>query len=172
MEREEVMTEKIRSKGVIFWGWVFIVFGTAGVLGVFNAQQSAKCCGISSFILHIILSAASLITGVFILKLNEAARRAAILLGVISLLLIPISLGPSFKASYGDATYEKQKKYVIEKVKPEYQKKALADLEKTHEMVKEGLPVIFIILFGIPLAILEILPIIFFTRPKVKEQFR
>ena len=160
-----------RSKGVTFWGWVFIIFGTLGVLGVFNPQQAVKFHGNSIFILSIILSAVNLITGIFILKLNETARKAAILLGVISLMMIPVYLGPAFKTSFGDATYEKQKKDIIEKVRPEYQQQAFADLEKTHEVVRKNLPVVLIILFGVPLVILELLPIIFFTRPKVKEQF-
>jgi hypothetical protein len=71
--------EKKRSKGVTFWGWVFIIFGIIGILGTIKPQQTIKLYGMGFFLFGVVLSAANLITGIFVLKLNEIARKAVIL---------------------------------------------------------------------------------------------
>jgi hypothetical protein len=165
------MMEKKRSKGVTFWGWVFIIFGIIGILGAIKPQQTIKFYGIGFFSFGIVLSVANLITGIFVLKLNEVARKAVIFLGVISIMLIPFLFSPVFKTSFNEDYVTKKRQYIIEKVKPEYQQQALSDLNKINESGKKILPIIVIVLFGVPILILELLPIIFFTRHKVKEQF-
>ena len=163
--------EKKRSKGVTFWGWIFIIFGIIGVLGVLNPQQTIKLYGQGLFFLGIVLSIANLITGIFVLKLNETARKTVIILGVISIILIPFRFAPVFKSSYNQEYYAKKKQYIIEKIKPEYQQKALDDLDRVNKSGEKVLPIIIIIFFGVSILILEVPPIVFFTRPKVKEQF-
>ena len=164
--------EKKRSKGVTFWGWVFIIFGIIGILGTIKPQQTIKLYGMGFFLFGVVLSAANLITGIFVLKLNEIARKAVIFLGLISIILIPFWFSPVLKGSLNEDYVAKKRQYIIEKVKPEYQQRALVDLEKINESTKRILPTIIIVLFGVPILILELLPIIFFTRPKVKEQFK
>ncbi|MFH0738789.1 MAG: hypothetical protein V2A59_02890 [Candidatus Omnitrophota bacterium] len=163
--------EKKRSKGVTFWGWIFIIFGIIGVLGALNPQQTIKLYGSGLFFLSIVLSIATIIAGIFVLKLNETARKAVIVLGFISIISIPFWFAPVFKSSYMQESYAKKRQYIIEKVKPEYQQKALDDLDKVNKASEKALPIIITIFFGVPILILEILPIIFFTRQKVKEQF-
>ena len=164
--------EKKRSKGVTFWGWVYIVFSIIGLLGAVNPQQQIKLFGIGFFLFGIVLCAANLICGIFILKLNETARKAAILLGIVSIILIPIELKPALNYKNNEDYYTKRKQQIIEQVKPEYQQKALVDLEKMKETGKKILPIFLIVFVGFPLLIFEALPIYFFTRPKVKEQFK
>ncbi len=167
------MMEKKRSKGVTFWGWVLVIFGIIGILGAINPQQTIKLYGVGLFFLGIGLSIANSITGIFVLKLNETARKAVILLGVISIMLVPLWLSLVFKYSYNynQEYYAGKRQYIIEKVKSEYQQKALADLDRIDESAKKIFPIIITIFTGVPILILELCPIIFFTRPKVKEQF-
>jgi len=164
--------ENKRSKGVTFWGWVYIIFSIIGLLGAINPQQQIKFIGIGIFFFSIVLCAANLICGIFILKLNETARKAAILLGIVSILLNPIYLKLTLNSLNNEDPYTKRKQWIVEQVKPEYQQKQLANLEKTKEMSKKFLPIFLIVLFGVPLMIFEAIPIYFFTRPKVKEQFK
>jgi len=163
--------EKKRSKGVTFWGWVFVIFGIIGILGVINPQQAIKWHGVGLFFLGIVLSIANLITGIFLLKLNETARKAVIILGGISIILIPFWIIPVFK-SYNQEYLAAKRQYIIEKVKPEYQQKVLAIFDRINESTKKVLPILIMVLVGVPTLILESLPIIFFIRPKVKEQFK
>lgn len=164
--------EKKRSKGVTFWGWVYIIFSIIGLLGAINPQQQIKFYGIGIFFFAIVLCVANLLCGIFVLKLNEYARKAAIFLGIISIMLIPAYLKPMLKPLNFEDYYTKKKQMIIEQMKPEYQQKALENLEKVMEIGKKGLPAIIIVLFGVFLLILELIPIYFFTRPKIKEQFR
>lgn len=160
-----------RSKGVTFWGWVFIVSGALGLLGVIKPLQTIKFYGIGIFYFGLILSAVNLICGIFILKLKENARKTVIILGVVSILLIPIYLKLIFKQLNFEYYYNKKRQVIVEQIKPEYQQKALENLEKVRKVNDKALPIIFVLLFGMPLLIIELLPIYFFTRPKVKEQF-
>jgi len=164
--------EKERSKGVTFWGWVFIIFGIIGILGSINPQQGIKLYGIGLFSFGILLSIANLITGIFVLQLNEVARKTVIFLGVISIILIPFWLSPGFKTAFKEDYIAKKRQYIIDRVKPEYQQEELAKLGKINESTKKILPIMAMVLFGVPILILELLPIIFFSHPNVREQFK
>ena len=162
--------EKARSKGVTFWGWVFIIFGIIGISEIRNAQQSVALYGAGLAFFNIILSVANIITGIFLLKLNETARKAAIMLGVIGIMLIPFWVKALYKSNQQCSL--KSRQYIMEQAKPESQQEGLVAVDRFDETSKKALPIIAIFLFGLPMLIFELLPIIFFTRPKVKEQFR
>jgi hypothetical protein len=165
---------KKRSKGVSFWGWTFIISGIGGALGVINPHQAIIFNGAGLFFFGIALSAANLIAGIFILKLNETARKAAVLLGVISIILVPLRLKPLLNFSYGEEYYVKKRQYIIEKVKPEYQKEALSGLDALSETRGKISPALMMVLLGAPVFVFfvfSLCPIIFFTRRRVKEQF-
>ena len=164
--------KKKRSKGVTFWGWVFIIFSIIGLLQMISPQRQIQMYGIGTIIFSIISAVAYLVCGIYILKLNEKSRKAAIVLGIISILSFPLYFKPLFNMPIPQDYYTKSKQQIIERMKPEYQHEALERLEKSNEIMKKGLPVILIIIFGIPGLIFELIPIYFFTRPKVKEQFR
>ncbi|MFC1592502.1 hypothetical protein ACFL4C_00605 [Candidatus Omnitrophota bacterium] len=163
--------EKKRSKGVTFWGWVFIIFAIPSLLQAINPQQCIQTQGIGILYLSLIMSVAYLICGVFVLKLNETARKAAIFFGIISILSIPFYMKPALNAENYNYGYAKKKQMIIEQMKPEYQQKALEDLEEVKQVSKKVLPILVIVLSGFIL-VFELIPIYFFTRPKVKEQFK
>lgn len=164
--------ERKRSKGVTFWGWAFIILSAIGLLLEIRPHAEYQIYGIGFRFFSIISSVAYLICGIFILKLNEIARKAVIILGIISILSIPIYLKPIINKGSSESIYIKQKIRITEQMKPEYQQKALEDLAKTRKITEKILPIVFIVIFGTPLLILELIPIYFFTRPKVKEQFK
>ncbi|TAN62999.1 hypothetical protein EPN16_00535 [bacterium] len=163
---------KKRSKGVSFWGWTFIISGIGGALGIINPHQAIIFSGVGLFLVGIALSAAKLIAGIFILKLNEAARKAAVLFAVISIMLIPLSFKPIFNSLHDEEYYVKKRQYIIEKVKPEYQEKALLTLDAFNETRGKISPALMMVLLGAPVFVFNLCPIIFFTRRRVKEQFR
>lgn len=163
--------EKKRSKGVTFWGWVFIIFAIIGLLSVINPKQQIQFYGIGMLFLHVITSLAYLICGIYLLKLNNSARKAAIILGIISIIVIPVYLKPLLTQMNSDDYYLKKKQLIIEQMKPEFQQKALTNLEKGREISKKGLPILIMVIVALPWLIFELIPIYFFTRPKVKEQF-
>ncbi|MFH1776122.1 MAG: hypothetical protein ABH952_00950 [Candidatus Omnitrophota bacterium] len=157
---------KKRSKGVAFWGWLFIIVSIIGIIGEINSDY-----GLGVRIFTIFSGVAYLFCGFFILKLNEFARKAAIILGVISILSIPLYFSAISKTIDFDKEYDKKEQKIIQEVKPEYQEEALNRLRIGKKMAKKSVPFIFAIFMGIPLFIAELIPIYFFTRPKVKEQF-
>jgi len=162
--------DKKRSVGVTFFGYLFILSGILGLLCVKNPQQYIRIYGIGILFFSIIISTATLSCGVFILKLNEKARKIAILLCLIGIISTPFYIKPIFKSANSKDYYNKKKQQILEQMKPEYQQKALENLEKGREISKKVLP-IFIVLFGVSFLLLELIPVYFFTRPKVKEQF-
>lgn len=163
--------KKKRSKGVTFWGWVFIIFNIIGLLGVINPAYQ-KYYGVGILIIGIVSCVAYLICGIYILKLNEYARKAAIFLGIISVFSMPLLFKPVLNIPISEDYDAKAKQRITEQLKPEYQQKALENLEKSKELFRKALPIIFIVIFGVPCLIFELIPIYFFTRPKVKEQFK
>ena len=163
--------EKKRSKGVTFWGWIFIIFSILGLLQMIHPQWQIQMYGIGTIIFSVVSSVAYLICGIYVLKLNEKARKAVIILGTISILSFPLYFKPLFNLPIPEDYYVKSKQRITEQLKPEYQQKALERLEKSKETMKKGLPIILIVIFVVPGVIFELIPIYFFTRPKVREQF-
>lgn len=164
--------ENKRSKGVSFWAWVFIVSAIMGLLLAINPKQKMQFYAIGMLVFSVISSLAYLICGIFILKLNNSARKAVIILGYISIIAIPFYLKPVLTQMNSNDYYSKNKQMIINQMKPEFQQKALENLEKEREIGKKVLPTFFIIILGLPWLIFELAPIYFFTRPKVKEQFQ
>ncbi len=176
--------EKKRSIGVFIFGLFFIIFGLIGLFSVSNnSQQYIHECGIIYFIIGAVSVGASFVCGIFILKLNPVARKVAIII-----CLVDISLGISLYASLINSPvlnrpiskhtkdYEKSRQNIILQFKPEYQQKALERLEKSEEFGRKAAPITFKVLlllfFWIPFFACNLIPIYFFTRPKVKEQFK
>jgi len=163
--------KKERSKGVTFWGWVFMASGIFGLLGALNPKEQIQLYGLGIFIVGLFLSAATFGCGLYILKLNEGARRLAIFTCFCSILMVPIYLRPVSKDLQSDEFWQKQKQVVMQKVKPQDQDKALAEFVKIEEAGKKGkLDFVFFIL-AMPFVLIELVPVYFFTRPKVRNQF-
>ena len=163
--------EQKRSKGVTFWGWLLIILSALGFLGLINPGQQISTYGVKLFSFQIVSGVAYIICGAFVLRLNENARKAAIILGLISILAIPFYIKPVFKTINSEVYYLKAQQKIIEQAKPQYQQQALANLERAKESVKRISPII-IIMFALLILVLELIPICFFIHPKVKEQFK
>lgn len=163
--------ERKRSVGITFFGWWFIVSGILGLLGTKNSQEIIQVYGISIFFINIILSGVSLVCGIFILKLNSLARKVAIITCLIAITMIPIRIKLTTKAFNFNDYHEKRKQIVLEQVKPEYQKKQLETLEMKQRISKKTIPILLLV-FGIFSVGFELIPVYFFTRAKVKEQFK
>jgi predicted tellurium resistance membrane protein TerC len=161
--------ENKRSKGVTFWGWFFIILSAFALFSTIRYKPEAQIYGIGS---NIIMNVAYLICGIFILKLNEIARKVVIVLSIVAIFLIPINLKPIIDKTNSESNYIKQKIVITEQMKPEFQQKALEQLEKRREMSKKYGPIILMVLFGTPSLIYCLAILYYFTRPKVKEQFK
>lgn len=163
--------KKKRSIGVAFFGWLSIVSGVSGFFMELNPMGNVRIYGTGLSFLNIVLCLASFICGIFILDLNSKARKAIIYLCLLTIVLIPIYLLPLSKSFNFETYYQKKKQIILEQLKPEYQQKALEALEERRNVSKKMAPIVLMIILGVPWALLELIPVYFFTRPKVKEQF-
>ena len=166
-----------RSKGVTFWGWCMIVMGGLGVnLGVQNFTNDIRVYGYFLTALTFSLSIASIFYGFFILRLKNFARKAAIVLAIINLMLAPLILvfairSSEVKGSPIETEYAQQRQTIIEQTKPEHLEAALKKFDEELKMGKKIGAGLVLIFFMLPFAVLEIVRIYFLTRPKIKEQF-
>lgn len=165
--------ERKRSKGVTFWAWFFIISSIWVLFHVLsNAQNQIQLYGIGLFVLGIISSIVYLIAGFSLFKLKEIGRIVAIFLSVISISSIPFYLMHVSKRVNFDDVYAKKEKMIVEQFKSEYQQAELEKLQKVKKAVSRAMPIFVFGIVGLPFLIIELLPIYFFTRPKVREQFR
>jgi hypothetical protein len=136
-----------------------------------DSQQNIQLFGLGLFLFCLLSNGAYLICGIYLLKLKEPARKAVIFLGLISILSIPFFLQPIIKVANSDDYYMKKKQVIMQTMKLEDQQAALEKIKMVNERGKKIFPVIFIVFSGL-LLVLEIIPIYFFTRQKVKDQFK
>jgi hypothetical protein len=160
--------EKKRSKGVTFWAWFFIISSLIGLILVINPKQQVQFYGIAR---GVVMYLVYFICGIYLLKLNDYARKAVIVLGIISIISFPFIFMPALNKMNFDDYYAKKKRIIMEQYKPESQQKALENLEKIKESSKKFVPIFVTVTFGLPYLIYILIPIYFFTRPKVKRQF-
>lgn len=158
-----------RSKGITFWGWTFIILGIFVLLVTFLLfnktidYQGKLPTNKFSYFWDFLVSILSIIGGIYLLRLKNWARWLVLIIcfaGIIDTIWTsPIILNKS--------AIEQKQEELIKKYKPEHQKevrKQMEYMDKTLPFVNYFTVVIFIILY--------LCPIIFFTRPKVKEQFK
>jgi hypothetical protein len=93
--------------------------------------------GLIRLTFSIVLSLAYLICGIYLIKLNNPARKAAIFLGVISIISMPFFFKPMLKQLNFDDICLRKKQMIIEQYKPEFQQKASDGLEKGKEFSKK-----------------------------------
>ena len=164
------MTKK-RSKGVSFWGWIFIILSTITIIDfVAFGTQRVKEWGLFLFAFILISCQAYIICGILVLKLKEVGRKMVIILGILSILSTPLYLKPMVSQIGETCLTEVQKEMRRQphdpslQLTPEEQQKALALSCKIGSYLVNAF-------IGILVLILEIIPIWLFTRPKIKEQF-
>src|SRR3990167_6022280 len=184
---------KQRSRGVTIFGWVFIIFSLFGLLnfakGPFGSTgricplpTSGAMTGSSWFAplwttVNFVMMSASLIAGIFILKLKEWARKLVILVRVVSIVIglwttipaVNMVQSEAFKTSMEKAI-ETKKEQIQERYKPEYKEQVLKEQEKTLEMGSKFMPTVIFSIFSLWFG-WNALIIFYFTRLKVKEQF-
>jgi hypothetical protein len=161
------MMENTRSKGVTFWGWWYIILSLIALLGVPANPQLIKVQGTTLASINMIICAAYLICGIFILQLNETARQAVIIL-CISSVFVTFFFKPTVNIQ---DIIQARRQQIIEQVNPEFREKALMQLEQEKEAVGKTYPILRFFAF-LGLLIFQGTQIFFFIHPKVKEQFR
>jgi len=168
--------EEKRSAGVTILGWLFIIGGVFGLLGNINAKNYFQIMGTGllaylTFFLSIAIAFGNIVGGMFILKLKSWARKLAIILCLVNIVLVLFNfkLVPA-SLSKVEETYKKDQQLIYEKYKPEYQQQALEQLRKTKELTDKATQMVMPIMTAIAV-VWNIFIIYFFTRPKVQEQF-
>ena len=139
--------QKKRSIGVFIFGLFFIIEGFIGLSSLINnLQQYMRVYGIIYFIVGAVSTVASLVCGIFILKLNPIARRAAIVICFFNIILVGglytlLIRSPMMNRASTELTkdYERKRQYILQ-FKPEYQQKALERLEKNDELARKIAP--------------------------------
>ncbi len=168
-----------RSKGVTFWAWFFIV---TSVYAILSSMRHIGKPSLHEWMLGIVMTVAYVVCGVMLLQLKESARKAVIILGIISIFLClfdfskAISKYSSSNIQPGayDSYYAKEEKRIVEQVKPEYQQAQLEKLREKKDFGKKAIPIFWRTLVGVLVGsaiMIDLASIYFFTRPKVKEQF-
>jgi len=173
--------EKKGSKGVTIFGWLIIIFGILLLdlsdLGNYGKYQ-VKSVGITIQFLGIFLSLAWIIMGINILKLKRGTIKYLILIIVVSAIytiIEPFTVSENYWMSLCRPDSQKIEK-AMAKVQPDFRENARDILayqygnymkEDVKKWVKEGVTLTYII-HGVWYIVL----VCFFTRPKVKEQFR
>mgnify|MGYP001575158177 CR=1 FL=1 len=158
--------EKKRSKGVTIFAWLMIILNTFMLLSFFDVKTMFECYKsfsknfVIAIISYSILSALiGILVGFGLLKLKDTMRRIGIAINSMDLLLgIPlffISLNDLKQYSYSVAVSETVKKSIN------------LNIDTFANFVFYIGVFIIGIIFG-----LGLLFIFFFTRPKVKEQFK
>ena len=166
--------EKKRSIGITIFAWLFIIGGVFGILGVIKNQRffssEVIVSGVRTFILYllgIVIAIATLVCGIYFLKLKPWTRQLAIGLCVYHIIMIPFS----YKIGIDAINNKKALKQMIQtKYPPAMQESELKELEKMPDKMKEVWPIMVAVILVIQLA-WNLIVIYFFTRPKVKEQF-
>jgi hypothetical protein len=162
---------KARSIGVTFWGWVFITGGILGLLGAATPKEQIQLYGLGIFIVGGVMSALTFFCGLALLRLSEIARQLAIFICFCSILMIPIYLRPIMNELKSDEFWKKQKELILQKKIHEDKNVILANFAKIEEAGRRGELDFILFLLAAPFAVIELIPVYFFTRPKVKKQF-
>jgi hypothetical protein len=164
-----------RSKGITFFGWLLIIASILGIIGSIKEVCQAHLHLNRGAIFNVIGFILYIICGIYILKLKEIARKALIFLSVFSIVLGPFYFNSLLKEEsfekYKEYHYAKYEARIIKEIKPAYQQKEFDNMKKSQEFAQKTLPFIFVIMLMIPLVIIELILIFFFTRPKIREQF-
>lgn len=169
--------KKVRSTGVTVFGWVFIIGSILSFLQIINPRSISEIItksGIPAYLAYFgsfIMAALNMLCGVYLLRLRPWARVLAIALCLFSIFSFPVVFKSGVNLSnIEDEAFKRQEQIIYEKYKPDYQKEAMENLERSKEITKKSLPVVFALIMGMGL-VWNLGIIYFFTRSKVKEQF-
>ena len=179
--------ENKRSTGVTIFAWLFIILAIFGLLSLMKSCVSAtRVCaidkGLVRTILSFLLSALSLVAGIFILGLKEWARKLVIILRAVAVIFVLVSWIPFLNIARSNEFNTVMKKSIesakqtqrqdIEKLyKPEFQEEKIKQQDKALNMTASAMPIVLYSILFLTIGWNAII-IFFFTRPKVREQFK
>ncbi len=166
------MADKKRSIGVTIFSWIVI----CGSIGSLVTLQNTKAMSPEfSFFLYLLILPASIITGIYLLKLKRWARTAIIvitlLVAVETLATIPYVLSTS--RGYLKEQYDLEVRPQIVELLQEQMQGAEpneADVERAMDAAKTMGKVFMVVTILIALGF-NVGIVYFFTRPTVREQF-
>ncbi|MBL7157077.1 MAG: hypothetical protein ISS92_02815 [Candidatus Omnitrophica bacterium] len=170
--------EKKRSVGIAVFAWLIII---VSALGILQSKASWDLNHIiSNYLYLILLFPLSIVVAIFLLKLENWARIAIIVISVIvaaeSIITIPHVLSKIDEYSMVEIEesfykgLEAGKKYKKPDT-PELTKQQVEEaIERAMQLAKKAMQAMVIIMITISTAF-NCAVIYFFTRPKVKEQF-
>ena len=173
-----------RSKGVTIFSWLIII---GSILSLLSTKTGRQLSPPISHYFYFIISFASLVVGVYLLKLKQWARIAIIIISILvmteSLATAPYVLSEgrkvaseafekSFEEGYEDSIEAAKEKFGIKSLKIDISESEMeADKEKAMKKVMPLFTAIIITLIllssGFNCGV-----VYYFTRPKVKEQFK
>lgn len=172
-----------RSKGVMIFGILFILGAVIGVAALFNLKQqmliySQFTKGILPQVmiaLNVIKILATLIAGIFLLKLKNWARKLVVALCLVSIVFVSVGF-VSFLVkradfdSYIQQGFAMQQDELIKSTGIEDPVKAQAQLDQIKAILSKVIPIfVMVVIF---LAYLwNVIILYFFTRPQVRAQF-
>lgn len=172
--------ERKRSKGVIIFGVLFVVFCALGLLRYLKPEYLQQAQADKQFILHLLMNVFGLIAGIYILMLKEFGRKLEIGIRIAAILMILINFKPHLDGSRLSAeTIEKTKRMIFENPElkkkyevytPEHRERLLKQQKEFFEKSAKSLPIVMMF-FAILMLFWNSFIIFFFTRPKVKAQF-
>jgi hypothetical protein len=168
MENEINVQKPTRSIGVTLWALFFI----SSILGLINIRHPLMNTG--HMFVYVCLCVAYAVCGIALFRLKEIGRQGAIALGVLSIVTLPFLIDGPIQQLRNEQIYTKWRQEVVTAVAPEKQQENLDAIDKIQGIVEQHFPRIrsfFIIFVMVPMVILLLIQIWFFTRPKVKEQF-
>lgn len=184
-------TKKKRSVGVTIMGVMLIVWASFEILGLLNFKEYVANClrfetglmGYIKIVYGVIGTIAGLIAGIYILKLRNWARKLIIALGIIAICFTAweIYRDSSNQRSIKDLRIFLEEKMdeemdaivqkSVEKLKPEYQEEHIQKQKTMINTIVEFIPIFYYVALAV-IFLWNLLIIFFFTRPKVKEQFK
>lgn len=178
MQELEQVSQK-RSKGVLIFAIVFIMFGVFSSISLIKYPTPVSI----NKLIFVLQTLCYLVTGIFILQLKDFARKLAIYLAIFSMagsiILLPKQLQylktvePIYQEQIENSFAEKRK-HITETTSPKNLDAALNKLDTEHDASYKLMPKLmsFMVFFSVFMAIVfNSLVIFFFLRPKVKSQF-
>ncbi|MBU0571830.1 MAG: hypothetical protein KJ995_01380 [Candidatus Omnitrophica bacterium] len=166
------MADKKRSVGVTIFSWVIIVGSIGNLLTLQNAKMLSPAF---SFFLYMMILPASIVVGIYLLKLKKWARTAIIVISVIvgieTLATLPYVLNTSrgyFKEQY-DIEVRPQ---IVQLLQENMQgiEPSEANVERAMDAAM-AIGKFFMMLMTFFILVLNAGIVFFFTRAKVKGQF-
>ena len=174
--------EKKRSKGITIFSWLIIIWS---ILSLASNKAAKEANPLIPYYFYFIIFSASIVIGVYLLKLKQWARIAIIIISILvmaeSLATAPYDFregqkvfSEAFEKSFEEG-FEKSVKAAKEKFRIKSVKIGISEIEADKKKaLKSAMPfatttiiILLLLSLGFNCGV-----VYYFTRPKVKEQFK